>query len=555
MVSSQPMVPQLAKAIPPGSSGTVGEDGQGRYRDLFDLAPYGYYTVEQGSGTILENNRPLQRLLGYEVQELERRPSRVLFMPGEWGWEAASRAYSRAQSGETTETCEVQLCSKLGDAIWASLSVRPRFEEDGRLLEMRCAVLDIRERKRLEEERQRLAVEFRQAQKLESLGLLAGGVAHEFNNMLMTIMGNAEMIGTTLPEKSSQASYLLEIQSAGQRAAELCRQMLAYCGRGKIEDEPLRLSHLVAEIGDLLRVSLSPNVKLEMRLGRMLAPVLGDAKQIQQVVINLVANAGEAIGDRPGTVRLRTGVTCCDSTFLHETLNAPTLSPGDYLFIEVMDDGVGMSDEAKERMFDPFFSTKFAGRGLGMAAVSGIVRGHRGAIQTESESGEGTTLRVLLPVARTGKSTEGQPSSSVEVEEEEGGVILLADDETPVLNLARQMLEHLGYEVLAAQDGSEALEFYHQHSERLTAVILDLVMPGMGGEEVLVRIREGNQALPIIISSGYSEQEISLLLARDHLLGFLQKPYTLATLASTLNALLKEAEAEPASETDDPLFG
>lgn len=397
--------------------------------------------------------------------------------------------------------------------------------------------------------------EFRQAQKLESLGLLAGGVAHEFNNLLMTIMGNAEMIGTTLPENSCQASYLSEIQSAGQRAAELCRQMLAYCGRGKIEDESLGLSQLVAEIADLLRVSLSPNIKLEMRLGRMLAPVLGDAKQIQQVVINLVANAGEAIGDRPGTVRLCTGVTCCDSTFLHETLNAPTLSPGDYLFIEVMDDGVGMSDEAKERMFDPFFSTKFAGRGLGMAAVSGIVRGHRGAIQTESESGEGTTLRVLLPVARTGKSTEGQPSSSVEVEGEEGGVILLADDETPVLNLARQMLEHLGYEVLAAQDGSEALEFYHQHSERLTAVILDLVMPGMGGEEVLVRIREQSQVLPIIISSGYSEQEISLLLARDRFLGFLQKPYTLAALASTLNSLLKEADAESDSETEDPFLG
>ncbi len=531
------------------------EEDRDRYRDLFDLAPYGYYTVDHSRGVVLENNRTLQRLLGYSAGELYLRPAKSLFMPGEGGWEAASRAHTLAQEGARTENCEVQLRSKHGDAIWANMLVKPRFSEDGSVLEMRCAVFDIREHKRLEEERERLAVEFREAQKLESLGLLAGGVAHEFNNLLMTIMGNAEMVGVTLPETARQASYLGEIQAAGQRAAELCRQMLAYCGKGKIELEPLRLSHLVAEIGDLLRVSLPPNVKLEMRLGRMLAPVLGDAKQIQQVVINLVTNAGEAIGTRPGMVQLRTGVTCCDRAFLHETLKSASLPPGDYLFIEVVDDGVGMDGKDIERICDPFFSTKFAGRGLGMAAVSGIVRGHCGAIQIESESGEGTALRVFLPVARSGEAVENQSMDEESTEDDEGGLILLADDETPVLNLARQMLEHLGHEVLAAQDGSEAMALFGQHCERITAVILDLVMPGMGGEEVLVRIREQSRNLPIVISSGYSEQEISLLLAQDRNLGFLQKPYSLSALAEILDRLLKGTEPGSGTASEGPQQG
>ncbi len=543
---TSPMRSVLGSQSPRGLCAAVAEpareEDQGRYRDLFDLAPYGYYTVDHGSGVILENNKTLQRLLGYRAEELYRRPSRSLFIAGQKGWKAASRAYDLAQSGEKTQHCELQMRSKTGDAIWASMSVNPRFGEDGTLLEMRCAVFDIRERKRVEEERERLAVEFREAQKLESLGLMAGGIAHEFNNLLMTIMGNAEMAGVTLPQDARQISYLNEIQAAGQRAAELCRQMLAYCGKGKIELEPLRLSHLVAEIGDLLRVSLPPSVKLEMRLGRMLAPVLGDAKQIQQVVINLITNAGEAIGNRSGTVKLRTGVTCCDRAFLHGTLKSPSLSPGDYLFIEVVDDGVGMNDEALERIYDPFFSTKFAGRGLGLAAVSGIVRAHCGAIQIASTAGEGTALRVFLPVARSGEAAETQRMSMESTKEEDKGLILLADDETPVLKLARQMLEHLGHEVLVAHDGSEALALFSQHAARLCAAILDLVMPGMGGEEVLARIREQDRELPIVISSGYSEQEISLLLAQDRHLGFLQKPYSLAALEAILETLLQGLE-------------
>ncbi len=403
---------------------------------------------------------------------------------------------------------------------------------------------DISERKRSESERRKLEAQFQYAQKLESLGVLAGGIAHDFNNLLMAILGNADLALMELSNVSPARNSVVEIERASRRASELCRQMLAYSGKGRFVVEKIDLSDLVNEMAHMLEVSIFKKIRLRYNFPEDLPPVDADPAQIRQIVMNLIVNASDAIGDREGAIAITTGLLQCDSEYLAESFLRGEVQEGVYVFIEVEDTGCGMDNETVARIFDPFFTTKATGRGLGMAAILGIVRGHNGAIMVDSRPGEGTKIRVLFPAAA------GMAASKASKDAESGervtasGTVMIVDDEEMVRNVGRRMLERGGFSVLTAADGKEAIEIFRERGEEIDCVILDMTMPQMSGEEVFSQLRLIRQDVPVILSSGYSEEKLAQNLLVAGLSGFIQKPYKLKHLMDMLHRVLNDRKAE-----------
>lgn len=376
------------------------------------------------------------------------------------------------------------------------------------------------------------------AQKLESLGVLAGGIAHDFNNLLMAIMGHTDLALAELSPVSPVRGHLEEVEKASHRAADLCRQMLAYSGKGRFVVESLDLVEVVQEMADMLAMSISKKAILQYRFSPDLPRIEADASQIRQVVMNLVINASEAIGDNPGVISLATGAVDCDRAYLRDIGGGSELPEGRYVFLEVTDTGSGIDKEMQKKIFDPFFTTKFTGRGLGLAAVLGIVRGHRGAIKVYSEMGKGSTFKVLLPA--TGKAAMSVTGPKLPNEGWKGtGTVLLADDEEMVRQVGVGMLEFLGFRVLTAQDGQEAVEVFRTHMDEIRCVVLDLTMPRMDGEETFREIRRLHPGARVILTSGYNEQQVTQRFAGEGLAGFIQKPYKLNDFRSTLHQVLQ----------------
>ncbi len=396
---------------------------------------------------------------------------------------------------------------------------------------------DITDRLAAEAEREQLEAQIQHAQKLESLGVLAGGIAHDFNNLLMGVLGHADLALANLRPESAARSHIEEVKLAAQRLGELTNQMLAYSGKGTFVVQQLDLNNVVEEMGHLLSVSISKNAALKHDLHPSLPEVEGDPSQIRQIVMNLITNASDAIGTDSGIISVRTGVVDVDRDYLASTWLAEDLTEGGYVFIEVSDSGCGMDAETRERIFDPFFSTKRTGRGLGLAAVLGIVRSHSGTIKVYSEPGRGTTFKVLLPAVDEPEMTtlDGvRMMPGVRVD----GAILVVDDDDVVRSVTRSMLEFAGYEVLDAPGGVQALAIVESQGERVEAVLLDLTMPDMTGEETFRELRRLRLDLPIVLCSGYNETEATHAFAGRGLAGFLQKPFDSASLLNTLADVL-----------------
>ena len=378
----------------------------------------------------------------------------------------------------------------------------------------------------------------RQTQKLESIGLLAGGIAHDFNNLLAVIMGNAGLALMELPDSAPSASYLTEIVTASERAAHLTRQMLAYAGKGGFVVEPIDLSQLVEEMEPLIHASIPKMVDIHLDLAPDLPPVEADPGQIRQLVVNLVVNGAEAIREgKPGTVLIRTELRELDAEQIDREFPGDPLSPGAYVGIDVRDTGMGMDEATKSKIFDPFFTTKTLGRGLGLAAVSGIVRAQKGAIQVYSSPGCGTSFQVLFP-ALAGHVAHQVPEASP-METPAAGMVVFVDDEAAMRSFARSGLEHHGWRVLLAENGAEGVRVFEEHQHDVTLVILDMTMPVMGGEEALDRMKAIRPDVPVIISTGYGESEAAQRFAGKDTAGLLQKPYTVNELMEKIAAVLK----------------
>jgi PAS domain S-box-containing protein len=386
---------------------------------------------------------------------------------------------------------------------------------------------------RLLEERRRSEEQLRNAQKLESLGVLAGGIAHDFNNLLVGVLGNAGMAMLELPEDSPARQAIRDIEISAQRAAELTRQMLAYSGRGRVHVEPIDLSQVVEEMSQLLRRVIAKQAQLSLRLRRGLPAVVADITQIRQIVMNLITNASDALGDQPGTITLETSLVDATPAMLASTYLNEALPAGPYICLEVSDTGAGMTRETSTRIFEPFFTTKFTGRGLGLAAVLGIVRGHKGAIDVQSEPGAGTTFRVLLPASA--RPAEAATPATHAPLGHGSGLVMLVDDEESVRGLARRVLERGGYSVLEAESGEEALARLETQAGQVRAIVLDLTMPGMSGEATLQEMRRRRISVPVIVSSGYVPEEEGTLAG----VPFLAKPYKPAELIKAVRTAIE----------------
>jgi PAS domain S-box-containing protein len=427
----------------------------------------------------------------------------------------------------------------------------------GRLLEVETfslrddqfAVLftDITQQRVIEQQRREMESRMQQAQKMESLGVLAGGIAHDFNNLLVAILGNADMILADLDRDDPLCETVQEIKMASQRCSQLTRQMLAYSGRGTYMTRPIELNPQVRDMVRLVRATLPPTIDVQTTLSEPLPYVLGDAGQLGQVILNLLTNASEAIGENNGTIRLKTKLVNCDPSRLENVHAAEDIQPGPFVCLEVSDSGCGMDASVRQRMFDPFFTTKFTGRGLGLGVVLGIVRGHHGALQVESKPTEGTTIRVYLPIANEDDQTPAEPSPPppAATNWRGRGRVLIVEDEASVREFNERLLKRLGFDVVSAEDGGRALEQFRQDHANLTLVLLDLTMPGMDGHQVAREIRAINAGVPIILCSGYARQQVLEDFSDEPVAGFLQKPFGVAELVDLLRKILDSDESDP----------
>ena len=428
------------------------------------------------------------------------------------------------RQGGDTRTLRCQACryptTDGGVLVLVTVSSAPK---DRRFLKLNQELHDAQRKLRKRAHRQEQDRRMLEAQKLESLGVLAGGIAHDFNNLLVAVLGNVGLAKMEPTDTQLVVEVLDDAEEAAQQAADLCRQLLAYSGRGRFVVEPVDVSEIVRAMAQLLRVGLGRGVRLHQRLGASLPLVEADVIQLRQVVMNLITNASEAIGDGEGIVRMVTDVAELDTATAKHLQPGVELPGGTYVMLEVSDTGSGMDAATVERIFDPFYTTKFAGRGLGLAAVMGIIRAHHGALRVYSEPGHGTTMRVWLPAT---DALGVIPESHVEPARRAQGTVLVVDDEERVRVMAQRVLERAGFDVLLAEDGESGLSCYARHQHEIGCVLLDLTMPGLCGEEVFSRLRREDKVLRIVMSSGFSEQEVSSRLPGKRVDAFLAKPWT-----------------------------
>jgi two-component system, cell cycle sensor histidine kinase and response regulator CckA len=476
-------------------------------------------------------------LMGYAPEEFYASPELVrrIIHPA---WQSYfDMQFALLIAGDVPPTYEYQILHKSGEVRWLHQRNVLIRDESGRPTALQGVVTDISDRKRREQERRQQEDQIRHTQKLESLGVLAGGIAHDFNNLLMAILGHADLALRDLSPVSPVRENLEAIEKASRRAAELCRQMLAYSGKGRFAIQTLDLREIIEEMAHMLEVSISKKVTMRYDFGVDVPPIDGDPAQIRQVVMNLIINASEAIGDRSGVISVSTGISHCDRADLRQMWLNEELPDGLYVSLDVTDTGCGMDEKTLVRVFDPFFTTKFTGRGLGLAAVLGIVRGHKGAIRVHSEPGKGTTFKILLP-ASSQRAVQEKPATGTPNAPWGKGTILLVDDEEIVRSVGRTMLERLGFTTITAADGIEAMDVYTKYQDEITCVILDLTMPRMDGAEMFRELRQVRPDVRVIMSSGYSEQEVADRLSNQGIAGFIQKPYQIKALSDKLHEVL-----------------
>ena len=514
-------------------------ESEKRYRTLVENAPEAIVVLEVDSGRFVDVNENAARLFKFSREDLLRLgPSDLspeLQPDQQPSAEAASKLIQRALEGESL-TFEWLHRDAVGTEIPCEVRLLRLPSSQAKLV--RGSVTDIRPRKQAEKERHELEAQVQHSQKLESLGVLAGGIAHDFNNLLTPILGHSDLALSKLAPTSPALEHIEYIQKASLGAAELCQQMLAYSGRGQFVVRSFSLSSVVKEMGHLLQTVIPKNVAVEFNLAEDLPPIEADSSQIQQVFLNLVTNAADAIGEENGFISITTGTLEVSDDYAYQAIWDESLDLGLYTYVEVTDNGCGMDDETRSRIFEPFFTTKETGRGLGLAAVLGIVRAHHGTIKIYSEVGRGSTFKVLLPC--TEKSEEPLEQNLPSPTDWRGsGTVLVIDDEKAVRIVAARMLESKGFQVLTAEDGVEALEVFQKNRDRIRAVLLDLSMPQMGGEEVFRELRKLQPGIPVIMSSGYNEKDVTRKFVGKDLTGFVQKPYRQADLMGILRRILE----------------
>ncbi len=482
-----------------------------QWQTTFDAIQDGVALLDADGG-VVQANKALHDLAGEDLADIPRMKDELF---------ERSRTTSRRLTEEMT----------LGEKT-LNVTMDPVRTDGSEFAGAVCIVADITERKKFERQLHHTA-------KLESIGVLAGGIAHDFNNLLTGILGNSSLIFDTLPPEAPEREMVKEIVKASESAAHLTRQILAYSGKGRFIMTLLDLSSIAVESRPLVRRFIPARLELRYEVSPDLPSIEADAGQMQQLIINLIINAAESFAPaEKGAVTVKTAVEHLDGAFFHA---GETPAPGEYVSLIVSDNGSGMDEATQARIFDPFFTTKFAGRGLGLSAVHGILQGHHGFVRLQSARGEGSTFRLYFPVAKKVRSSGPVPQRSTE--QRGSGNILVADDESVVRNFARSALENRGYKVLLADNGESAVEVFRREHKAINVVLLDFTMPVMNGEETFDHLRLISPDVPVILSSGFSEQTAAEHFHGRRLAGFLQKPYTGAQLGEAIASAMKGSAA------------
>jgi len=512
-------------------------DMERRYRELFESATDIILTHDL-DGQITSFNPAGERLLGWPAAEVIGRPIYTIMAPDEADIAGGLVQSGRAPEGSGGGSFHLELKTRDGRVVPFEVNSWIEYQE-GEPVGVQAICRDITHRLRSEDERQRFERRLVETQKLESLGILAGGIAHDFNNLLTAVLGNASLARIELPPDSPTQKSMEEIELAAERAADLCSQMLAYSGQGRFVVTRLNLSSLVFETMELIQASVSKRAKLNIDLAEKLPMIHGDTMQLRQVLMNLITNASESLGEGHGTVTVRTSVLTASSNWAVDAQHTPEGFEGEYVMLEVTDTGSGMNPETAARMFEPFFTTKFTGRGLGLAAVLGIVRSHRGALKVETQLGQGTSLWIALPAVGV-LHIGGSSHPETETRPLFHATVLVVDDEAPVRRTMTRALEMMGCKVVVAEDGSVALERVRQYGRPFDLVLLDLTMPQMDGVQTLRELRRMRPELPVILMSGFAQAQAIARFGEHRMSGFLQKPFKLEELTRLVSRVLHE---------------
>jgi len=505
-----------------------------RYIDLYESAPVGYCTLDDG--VISEANLTAAGMLGVEREALIGQPM-TRFIHGQ-DQDIYQQCRQRFSETDETQECELRMLKMDETEFWAHLSAVERRSPPPRPgsghAPVRLVLSDITARKRSEEEQARLEAMVQQTQKLKMLGVLAGGMAHDFNNLLATIVGNANLSSMTLEPGSKVIPFLIAIEKAAMKAAKLTRQMLAFSGQGKYLSSELDLNLVLRESLQFIADAIPGPVTVQLVLSDRLPYVQGDATQVSEVVINLLTNAVEALEPvREGRLIVRTCSEHLEQAAIDRGAWALSVAAGHFATLEVVDEGIGMPPDVVAHLFEPFFSTKFTGRGLGLAEVIGIVRNHGGGIQVLSEPGKGSSFKIFLPAMRNPRSS--RPGEAVPGWRREGR-ILVVDDEEDERKKVRRMAEELGLTVIEAAGGMEAVELFRQLHGDLALVLLDLSLPSLDGRETLEEIHRIDGSIPVVLGSPHGTKAEDIRIEVQA--GILGKPYRLAEFRGVVQRAL-----------------
>lgn len=508
---------------------TVLRESEGRFRAVFENVPANMLLMSP-QGRLIECNSSLVETLGYSQRQLHQTNLETLVYHEDRN--AFRAALETVQTNDaTTQYLETRLIGGDETVLEVGITttlVRPDKTHAGILV----AVLENLSTRRIREE------QIQRRQKMESLELLAGGIAHDFNNLLVGVMANADHLSRILESNEEHFQICVEIVQSGQRAAELCHQLLAYAGKAPCQEKPVDLTELVEGSRQLLCMAMAPEATFVFEGTTPLPSISADPALIRQVLLSLISNASDALQSNPGRISVSTGVQLLSPQDFAQLLHRHTPEPGEYVYLQVSDTGTGLPEDAINRLFDPFFTTKHHGSGLGLAAVLGIVYSHRGLLSLKSQLGEGTTIRIYFrPVHQqaTPTATESSPARPTQRKNSGAATILVVDDEELVRLAARRVLEHSGYKVLCAVDGQEGVEIFQASHTTLAAVLLDLTMPRMDGETAWMKMKEIDPEVPIILSSGYSESDSASPAIFREVTAYLRKPYRIKQLLDILN--------------------
>jgi signal transduction histidine kinase len=517
------------------------------YRIFVENMRDGAATVSAG-GLVLYANRCLAELLSCPRETIVGSPLASFMSDG-----AALETLLHGDHATLGGTLELELVSAEGRAVPVLVGVSPLEIEGHRLTcltftdlsgpkaqEREILRLSQAQAQQMADLREEFVLNLAETQKLEALGVVAGGIAHDFNNLLTVILGNTSIALDTLKAGSPERRPMEQVRLAAIRSAALAQQMLAYSGKGKFVVEVVGLAETVDELSELIGAAISKQAHVTLELTPGTPAIEADVTQLRQIILNLITNASEAIGDAGGDIRVRTGSVDLDRVSLSRYAFAENLPSGRYACFEVTDTGPGMDVQTKARIFDPFFTTKLTGRGLGLAAVQGIVRGHHGAIAVETEPGRGTTFTLIFPISAVpAPAARAAPTHATGLSDALHGEVLLVDDDDAVRGQTVRMLEQIGFTVAPFADGTQALTAFEERAGTFAFVLLDLMMPGISGDEMIAELQRIDASTPIVLSSGYNSVELSQRFADRNVTVFLQKPYELDQLRATAHEVTR----------------